>query len=85
MVQYENSVLYKICCRQPTIPDDRKGSTNESRNESLITNRIATINKLSLIIWVQSITKTSQNTKIGKATNTQEFRCYVACSGNNIL
>ncbi len=50
MVQYENSVMYEICCRDPTISHDRIGSTNEFRNESLITNRIATIKMLSFIV-----------------------------------
>ena len=31
MVNYENAVIYKICCKDPTITDNYIGSTTEFR------------------------------------------------------
>jgi hypothetical protein len=35
MVQYENSVIYKICCKDPTITDNYIGSTCAFRKRKI--------------------------------------------------
>jgi hypothetical protein len=35
MVQYENSVMYEICCKDPTITDDNIGSTCAFRKRKI--------------------------------------------------
>ena len=32
MVNYENAVIYKICCKDPTITDNYIGSTTDYKN-----------------------------------------------------